>query len=179
QASDPASAARLARLSDLRSVADALGAARQLELATERLLSMSRLAAAARAADLAERTREHAGRQFEILKRQALNALRDAAGTMRGVGAWKLHADPEQVGPRLVRVGIATPDQAAAATRALDAALAAVEAMRGAIAEAAIEADEAEALDADELARRIAEHAAKSTQAQANVAPANARLLLS
>jgi hypothetical protein len=178
-APDAASASRLARLSDAQAVTDALGAARQFEIAAERLMSMSHLAAAARATDLAERTRDNAGRQFEALKWQALNALRNAAGSMRAAGAWQLHADPGQVSLALTRISIATPDAAAAAASALNAALAAVETTRAEIAETAIETDEAEALDADELAKRIAAQAAKSTEAQANIAPGNARLLLS
>jgi hypothetical protein len=178
-APDAASAGRLARLSDAQAVTDALGTARQFEIAAERLMSMSHLAAAARATDLAERTRDNAGRQFEALKWQALNALRAAAGSMRAAGAWQLHADPGQISLALTRISIATPDAAAAAASALNAALAAVETTRTEIAETAIETDEAEALDADELARRIAAQATKSAEAQANIAPGNARLLLS
>lgn len=170
---------RLTRLSDARSMADALGVARHLEIASERLLSMSHLAAAARAADLADRTRENAGRQFEALKWQALTALRDATATMRTAGAWQLHADPGQASNALTGIGIATPDLAAAAAEALKAATAAVDGLRGEIVGSAFERDAPQTLDAAALAERIAAQAARSTQAQANITPGNARLLLS
>jgi len=177
--SDAAGADRLARMADAQANADTAVAARQFEITSERLLAMSNLAAAARAVDLSARTRENASRQFEALKWQAIEALHDAAGRARAAGAWQLHLDPGQVSQTVASLGIAGPDEAAAATAALDAALSAVDHQRDAIAESASAGDDAEYLDPEELAQRIADQAAKSAGAQANIAPANARLLLS
>ena len=66
-----------------------------------------------------------------------------------------------------------------AAEAAINAALNAVDQERNDIADSASANDDGEYLDPAELAKRIAAQAAKSTGAQANIAPANAKLLLS
>lgn len=176
---DSASTGRLARMTDAQATADTVATARQFEVTSERLMSMNALAAAARAADLSAQTRANASRQFETLRWQALEALHDAASRARSAGLLQIHFDPAQIGQALSQISIATPDQAAAAQAALDAALAAVDNARNDIAETASTGDDAEYLDPTELAKRIAEQAAKSAGAQANIAPANAKLLLS
>lgn len=176
---DTASADRLARMADAQASAETAAAARHFEITSERLRAMSSLAAAARAADLSQRTRDNASRQFEALKWQALEALRSAADGTRATGAWQLYLDPSQISQAVASAAIATPDQAAAAIAALNAALRAIDGQRDDIAASARSDDAAQALDPDELARRIAEQAATSAGAQANIEPANARLLLS
>ncbi|MGE5146547.1 MAG: hypothetical protein ACM3N5_07335, partial [Candidatus Eiseniibacteriota bacterium] len=111
--SDPASADRLARLADGQAAAETAATARQFEITSERLMSMNVLAAAARAQDLSAQTRSNASRQFETLKWQTLEALRDAAGRARTAGAWQLNLDPGQIGQALAQANIATPDAAA------------------------------------------------------------------
>jgi rubrerythrin len=176
---DTASADRLARMADAQASAETAAAARHFEITSERLRAMSSLAAAARAADLSQRTRDNASRQFEALKWQALEALHSAADGARAASAWQLYLDPSQISQAVASASIATPDQAAAATAALNAALSAVDGQRDDIAASAKSDDAAEALDPAELARRIAEQATTSADAQANIEPANARLLLS
>jgi hypothetical protein len=178
-AADGAGAERLARMSEAQASATTAAAARHFEITSERLRAMSSLAAAARASDLSQRTRDNASRQFEALKWQAIEALHKGADAARPAGAWQLYLDPGEIGQALASASIGAPDKAAAATAALDAALSAVDRQHAEIADSAGSGAPAEALDPVELARRIAEQAAQSADAQANIEPANARLLLS
>jgi len=178
-AADTASAERLARVADAQASAETAATARHFEITSERLRAMSALAAAARAADLSQQTRDNASRQFEALKWQALEALHSAAGGPHPSGAWQLYLDPGQISQAVATANIGTPDQAAAATAALNAALSTVDQQRDDIAASAASGGAAVALDPDELAQRIAQQATTSANAQANIEPANARLLLS
>jgi len=181
-APDAATAARMAQLAQAQATSDVVRATRQFEITSERLLAMSHLAEAARAPDLAERTRDFASRQFQSLKWQALDALHSAGSLARTAGAWPLFIDPGAAAAAVASASIATPVDAAAAATTIDKALGAADALRAEVAESAAAGpaeDDAQYLDADELAKRIADQAAKSTGAQANIAPANARLLLS
>jgi hypothetical protein len=177
-APDSSSVDKLARMADAQAATNVVGAARQFDVTTERLMSMSYLAATARATDLTAGSRDDASRQFESLKWQAIAALRDAASMARASGAWQLHMDPGQITQALAPVSIATPDAAVAAEAAIDKALGSVDSLRTDTA-AASGGNEADQLDTAELAARITAQASESTGAQANIAPANAHTLLS
>jgi flagellin-like hook-associated protein FlgL len=178
-ASDSSSVDKLARMADAQATANVAGAARQFDVTTERLMSMSYLAAAARATDLTPGTRDDASRQFETLKWQAIAALRDAASMARAGGAWQFTIDPGQISHALAPLSIATPDAAVAAETAIDNALSTVDSLRTDTGAVASDGNEADQIDTAELAARITAQASASTGAQANIAPANARTLLS
>lgn len=175
-ASDPAIADRLARMADAHATVETAATAQQFEITSERLMSMNNLAAAARAPDLSARTRDHASRQFETLKWQAIQELQNAVGRAR---AFQLHIDATGISQTVASLSIATPDKAAAAQASLDAAVAAVDQAHNDLAADASAGADADYLDPEELAKRIAKQAAQSAGAQANIDPAAAKLLLS